>query len=142
MANNSNSGAEKPPKGKTWRQVLEEHLACPVPYLSAEEIVRRKREKAERERQEELALARERNRKILRLTPYGGPQGRKWQPFVDKVSACVQHEPTALDRIREVQEAVARAAREARMKADPNGLGIWGADETMADIVRRQDETR
>jgi hypothetical protein len=134
-------GAEKPPEGKTWRQVLEEHLAGPVPYLSAEEIVRRKREKAEKEREERLALARERNRKVLRLTPYGGPQ-RKWQPFVDKTSAYVHHETTNLDQLVEIRQAVARAAREARMKADPFGAGIWGADETVADVVRRQDETR
>src|SRR5258708_6056037 len=141
MSNNPNSGVEKPPEGKTWRQVLEEHLAGPIPYLSAEQIVRRKREKAERERQEELELARERNRKVLRLTPYGGQQGRKWQPWVDKTTACIQSEPTALDEIAEIRQSVAKAAREARMKADPFGTGVYGADETMADVVRRQDET-
>jgi len=130
--------SNKPGPGKDWRQRLEEHLAN-VPYLSAEEIRRRKEERARREREEELALARERNRKILQLTPYGGPQGRKWRPFVDGVTACTQQEPTAQDGVR---EAVARAAREARMRADPEGTGIWGVGETMADVVRRQDETR
>src|SRR5262245_64465382 len=100
---------EKPPEGKTWRQVLDEHLAGPVPYLTAEEIVRMKAEKAERARQE----ARQANRKVLELTPHGGPQGRRWRPWIDKVSAYSAYEPTALDRIAEVREAVARAAREA-----------------------------
>ncbi len=137
---NPETEVEKPPEGKTWRQVLEEHLAGPIPYLTAEEIVRRKREKAERKRQEELRLARERNRKVLQLTPYGGPK-RKWKPFVDKVSACREHEPTSLDELGEIREAVARAAREARMRADPLGTGLYCADETIDDVVRRQDET-
>src|SRR6266404_3272615 len=109
---NPETEVEKPPEGKTWRQVLEEHLAGPIPYLTAEEI----------------GLARERNRKVLQLTPYGGPK-RKWKPFVDKVSACREHEPTSLDELGEIREAVARAAREARMRADPLGTGLYCADE-------------
>src|SRR5262249_61613406 len=117
----------------------EEHLANPV-FLSAEEIVRRKREKAEKQREEELALARERNQKILRLTPYGGPEGRKWQPYVDGVSAYRQHEPTALEK--EVMRAVSVAARQRRARALANPMNLYGDDETIEDVVRRQDETR
>jgi hypothetical protein len=112
---------EKPPVSEA-RQRLEEWLASPAPYLSAEEIVRRKAEKIRQEKEEELQLARERNRKVLQLSPYGGPQGRKWKPFVDKVSACNEYEPTALDRVR---EAVSRAA-----------IGY----RTMEDVVQRQEE--
>jgi hypothetical protein len=132
MTNKPNAG------GKDWRQRLEEHLAN-VPYLSAEEIRQRKAEQAQRKREEELEVIREHNRKVLQLTPYGGPQGRKWQPYVEGPTSCIQGKPTDLDRVR---EDVARAAREARMRADPEGTGIWGVGETMADVVRRQDETR
>jgi hypothetical protein len=52
-------------------------------------------------------------------------------------------EPTSADaeRIREeeLREQNARAARWARLEADPLGLGIW-AHETMADLVRRQED--
>src|SRR5262249_25047914 len=126
--------------GKTLQQLLDERFAN-VPYLSAEEIVRRKREKLEKQREEELALAKERNQKILRLTPYGGPQDRKWRPYVDGVSAYRQHEPTPLER--EVMRADSVAARLRRAQALSDPLNLYGSDEeTMADVVRRQDETR
>jgi hypothetical protein len=121
---------------------LEEWFAREPRFLSAEEIIRRKAEKIRQQREEELQLAAEHNRKVLRLTPYGGPRGRKWRPYVDSASACVEHEPTAVDEAAEIREAVAKAARQARMRADPDGIGHYGANETMADIVRRQDETR
>ena len=121
---------------------LEAWFASDPPMLSAEEIVRRKAEKIRQQREKDLELAREHNRKILQLTPYGGPQGRKWRPYVDSASACIEHEPSAVDEAAGIREAVAKAARQARMRADPDGTGLYGANETMADIVRRQDETR
>src|SRR5262245_18222631 len=121
--------------GKSAEQRLEEHLANPV-FLSAEEIVRRKREKIEKQREEELRLAKKLNQKQLRITLYCGPKDRKWQLYVDRTSAYRQLEPTPFER--EVMRAVSVAARLRRARALANPINLYGDDETMADVVRRQ----
>lgn len=119
-------------KGMTARERLDQMLAEGIPEApSRAEIARREYEEAKR-----------RNCEVLELIPgKGGKAGRKWKPYIDKVSACAEYEPTALDREWEIRKAVGEAARKARMRSDP--LNLYGDNaESIDDVVRRQDETR
>jgi len=55
-----------------------------------------------------------------------------------KAGTTVAYEPTALDRLVEVQRAVAAAARADRLARDPFGVGLYGG-ETIDNVVRRQN---
>ena len=130
---------------KSAREALEEWLASDPPYLSAEEIARKKAEQIRREKEEALKRRQEgsgHNRKVLELDPYGRRHHRKWQVSVDKTTSYVQKEPDIGCRIMEIREAVAREARLARMHDDPDNVGGYSEFETIADVIRRQDETR
>src|SRR5215469_12902289 len=116
---------------KELRERLDRLLAEGIPDApSKAEIARREYEEAKRA-----------NCEILEIIPgRGGKVGKRWRPFVDKPSAYVQHEPTGLDREMELRRAVGEAARRARMRSDP--LNLYGGEETIADVVERQDRTR
>jgi hypothetical protein len=62
---------------------------------------------------------------------------RRWSVQVDGVSSAIAMEPTFLDRLKERQIELDRLDREAR--CDPTGLGIYGGEETIDEIVRRQN---
>jgi hypothetical protein len=114
------------------RERLQRKLAEGIPDApSKAEIARREYEEAKRA-----------NCEVLELIPgKGGRVGKRWQPYVDKTSSYRQVDQTALDEAWELQRRVAEAARRARMRADPLNL-YGGGEETIDDIVRRQDETR
>ena len=82
------------------------------------------------------------NCEILEIIPgKGGKLGKRWQPYVDKVSSYQQVDRTAGDEMWELQRKVGEAARRARMRNDP--LNLYGdVEETIDDVVKRQDFTR
>lgn len=119
-------------KRESARERLDRMLAAGVPDApSKAEIARREYEEAKRA-----------NCEVLQIIPgKGGLVGRRWQPYVDKVSSYRQVDRTAADEMWELQRRVAEAARRARMRADP--LNLYGdAPESIDDVVRRQDLTR
>jgi hypothetical protein len=73
---------------------------------------------------------------VVPFNPF--PVGRKWTAEPLGTVNAVPYEPTAIDRLVEVQRAVAQAARADRLARDPFGLGHWGG-ETIEDVVRRQN---
>ena|SRR6516225_180936 len=108
------------------RAEFERLLAQPMPDASPEEIARN------------AALRRQKNAEVFELWPW---RKQRWTAEPTKTTSYVAVEPTAADEIEELRRAVANSAREARMQADPLGIGLYGG-ETMADVVRRQDKTR
>jgi hypothetical protein len=116
---------------ETARERLNRMLAEGIPDApSKAEIARRQLEEAHR-----------RNCEVLELIPgKGGKVGRRWRPLVDGPTSAVQADPNAADEIWALRRAVGEAARRARMRADP--LNLYGGEESIDDVVRRQDETR
>jgi hypothetical protein len=74
---------------------------------------------------------------VVPLNPW--PVGRKWTAEPLGTVNSVPYQPTDIDRLVEVQRAVAEAARADRLRRDPFGCGLYGM-ETIEDVVRRQDE--
>jgi len=73
---------------------------------------------------------------VYRIIP--GRQKRKWIAQPVAASAYVPYEPTSQDALlAETREAVAQAAREARLR-DPSGLGLY-RHETLDELVKRQN---
>jgi len=112
-------------------------LAQPIPRVGPP---RAEREREARER--ELEEAKRANCEVLRLIPgKGGLVGKRWEPYIDKVSSYRQADRTAADEMWELQRKVAEAARRARMRSD--ALNLYGdSEESIDDVVRRQDLTR
>ena len=73
---------------------------------------------------------------VIPFNPF--PIGRRWSAEPSATVNSVPYEPTALDRLVEVQRAVAAAARADRLARDPFGVGLYGG-ETIDDVVRRQN---
>jgi hypothetical protein len=73
---------------------------------------------------------------VVPFNPF--PVGRKWTAEPLGTVNSVPYEPTALDRLVEVQRAVAQAARADRLSRDPFGVGLYST-ETIDDVVRRQN---
>jgi hypothetical protein len=73
---------------------------------------------------------------VVPFNPF--PVGRKWTAEPLGTVNSVPYEPTAIDRLVELQRAVAQAARADRRRRDPFGVGHWG-HETIDDLVRRQN---
>ena len=117
---------------KEVRERLDRMLADGVPDApSKTELARREYEEVKR-----------RNCEVLELIPgKGGKAGRRWRPLVDKATSYVMMDGSAADEIWELRMRVAAAARRARMRSDPLNL-YRGGEETIDDVVRRQDETR
>ena len=63
-----------------------------------------------------------------------------WTVVVDKVSSAVPMEPTVTDQMKERQMEIARLNRVQRRDCDPTGLGIYGVEETIDEVVRRQNQ--
>ena len=81
-----------------------------------------------------------RNGQVVSLVPWRRKRlNRKWSAYADTGTSAQAYEPTRSDHIRELQDANAAAARAARMDADTDRLGLYGA-ETLDQLVRRQDE--
>lgn len=57
----------------------------------------------------------------------------------NRVTSARLHKPSYVERLAEIQQANARAARLARLRADP--CGIWESED-IEDVVLRQDLTR
>ena len=76
---------------------------------------------------------------VFELQPW---RYRRWTAEPTKTSSYVAVDPTAADKMEELRRAVADAARRERVRCDPLGIGLYGADETIDDVVRRQDKTR
>jgi hypothetical protein len=66
------------------------------------------------------------------------PGKRPWVARPVAASSYVGYAPTQADRLEEIRREVAKAAREARLRADRFGLGLWSR-ETIDDVVRRQN---
>jgi hypothetical protein len=74
---------------------------------------------------------------VVPFNPF--PWGRRrWTAEPVGTTSYRAWEPTGLDRLAEVQRAVASAARQSRASRDPFGIGHWG-HETMDDLIRRQN---
>jgi hypothetical protein len=67
-------------------------------------------------------------------------QRKAWTVDVDKTSLAVPGELSFTDRVKEAQIERARMDREDRRREDPTGLGVWGGDERIEDVVRRQNQ--
>jgi hypothetical protein len=65
---------------------------------------------------------------------------RRWKVVVDKTSSAVSMEPTVWDQMKERQLERARLNRAERRDCDPAGLGIYGVEETIDEVVRRQNQ--
>jgi len=76
---------------------------------------------------------------VFELKPW---RHRRWTAEPVRHSSYVAVEPTVADKMEELRREVANAARRERMRCDPLGIGIYGAAETIDDVVRRQDKTR
>ena len=71
------------------------------------------------------------------LWPWGkGP--RRWTVTPVGVTSARDIPPTYADELEEVRRANARAARAARRRAD-GGFGIWNWEETIDEMVARQN---
>jgi hypothetical protein len=77
--------------------------------------------------------------KAAEVTPLWPWRRRRWTAEPVAATSYVAVEPTTADFLEEARRANARAARDARRRADPLGCGIWVQDETMDEIVRRQN---
>jgi hypothetical protein len=104
-------------KGKTYQELKAELDALrpeDVPDAPSKAgIARRHYEEAKRH-----------NCQVLKMTPYGGLLGRKWQPYVDGPTAYRQVEPTTVEK--EIMIAVGEAARQRRAWALDNPMGSYG----------------
>jgi hypothetical protein len=65
---------------------------------------------------------------------------KAWTVQVDKVSSAVPMELSFTDKMKEAQLEAKRAERQDRRRVDPTGLGIYGDEETIDDVVRRQNQ--
>jgi hypothetical protein len=65
-----------------------------------------------------------------------------WKVEIDKVSSAVPMEPTQADLLKEAQLERKRLDRIERLRLDPVGLGTWGVQETIDEVVRRQNGRR
>jgi hypothetical protein len=65
---------------------------------------------------------------------------KAWTVQVDKVSSAVAMELSFADQMKEAQLEMERMDREDRRRVDPTGLGIWGTEEGIEDVVRRQNQ--
>jgi hypothetical protein len=74
---------------------------------------------------------------VVPLNPW--PVRRKWTAEPVATVNSVRYEPKDIDRLIELRRANAQWAREARMRHDPFGLGLYGQYETIDDVVRRQE---
>lgn len=63
-----------------------------------------------------------------------------WRPVIDRVSSAVAMEPTFADQWKERQLERARLNRAERRDCDPTGLGVWGVEESIDEVVRRQNQ--
>jgi hypothetical protein len=64
----------------------------------------------------------------------------RWTVEVDGPTSARAIEPSAADRIKEWQIEMKRRDKEERLERDPIGLGVWGVEETIDEVVRRQNE--
>src|SRR5262249_25584786 len=97
---------------------------------SKAEIARREYEEAKRA-----------NCEVRQIIPgKGGRAGKRWTPYVDKPTGYSQIERSVADEMWELQRRVGEAARRARMRSDP--MNLYGEEESIDDVVKRQDETR
>src|SRR5262249_55757804 len=80
---------------------------------------------------------------VLGIDPWTG-RGRKgrWTPLPDKVTSYTELDQRQFDDAERVRVAVARAARQARARALNNPMNLYGEEEGIDDVVRRQDQTR
>jgi hypothetical protein len=78
---------------------------------------------------------------VMPLNPW---RYQRWTAEPIRPTSYRAIEPTSADARRideqEAREANARAARLARLEADPFGTGHWEVHETMAELVRRQED--
>jgi hypothetical protein len=65
---------------------------------------------------------------------------KAWTVNVDKVSSAVSMELSFGDRLKEAQLEAKRMDREDRRRVDPTGLGVWGVEESIDEVVRRQNQ--
>ena len=64
---------------------------------------------------------------------------KAWTVNVDKVSSAVPMELSFTDQMKEAQLERKRMDRAERRYHDPLGLGVWGVEETIDEVVRRQN---
>ena len=65
---------------------------------------------------------------------------KSWRPVVDRTSSAMALEPSYADQWKETELEAKRAERQDRRRVDPTGLGIWGGEETIDEVVRRQNQ--
>jgi hypothetical protein len=65
---------------------------------------------------------------------------RRWRVLVDKVSSAVPMDPSFADQWKEAELEAKRMERDERRRVDPTGLGVWGVEETIEEVVRRQNQ--
>jgi hypothetical protein len=78
---------------------------------------------------------------VLKLDPWR-KSSKPWnvQPS-DRTTSYIAMEPTAVEK--EIMRAVGQAARQRRVRALSDPLNLYGGgEESIDDVVRRQDETR
>jgi hypothetical protein len=107
-------------------------LKVPIRRLSPEEIAANA---AERARAAELERIKKHNCEVLNIS-----RKRPWRPEVDGASSYAAKEPTIFEK--QVMNYVALAARQRRAEALGNPHSLIGDEETIEDVVKRQDETR
>jgi len=77
---------------------------------------------------------------VLKLDPWRKDK-RPWNVVpTDRVTSYVAMGPTAVEK--EIMRAVGEAARARRARALSDPLNLYGGEETIDDVVKRQDETR
>jgi hypothetical protein len=78
---------------------------------------------------------------VLKLDPWR-KSTKPWSVVPsDRVTSYVQVEPTVVEK--EIMRAVGEAARQRPVRALSDPLNLYGGgEETIEDVVRRQDETR
>ena len=127
-------------KPKTARERLMERLAQPIPRVKPLEEVLKERALKQAAKERERAV--EHNCEVLNLDPRTrrGLEGKRWRVEVDKVTAAVPMEVTPVEEA--LRRAIGEAARQRRLWALADPLGVFGGTETIDDVVKRQDETR
>jgi hypothetical protein len=82
-----------------------------------------------------------RRAEVLRLDPWKKNQ-EPWRVVPsDRITSYVAMEPTAVEK--EIMRAVGDAARARRARALSDPLNLYGGgEETIEDVVKRQDDTR
>ena len=78
---------------------------------------------------------------VLKLDPWK-KSSEPWRVVPsDRVTSYVQVEPTAVEK--EIMRAVGDAARQRRVRALSDPLNLYGGgEETIDQVVKRQDDTR